>query len=125
LKYSSTTISTAESDPPFPSGELTPQPEASATEQTPFFHMEEVAAAILGLLDDTHDLKPKVKFFWQFLIAVAFAYFGFCFEFFHLPGFPIIVLGWLAIPITALWIVAVLKVDIQHQGKPPLSRDDF
>jgi UDP-GlcNAc:undecaprenyl-phosphate GlcNAc-1-phosphate transferase len=68
-----------------------------------------LAAAILGLLDDTHDLKPKVKFFWQFLIAVAFSYFGFHFEFFHLPGFPIIVLGWLAVPITAIWIVAVLN----------------
>lgn len=68
-----------------------------------------LAAGVLGLFDDIFDMKPRVKFAWQILLATSFAWFGFRFEYFHIPGFQPYALGWLAIPLTVLWITAVIN----------------
>jgi UDP-GlcNAc:undecaprenyl-phosphate GlcNAc-1-phosphate transferase len=64
---------------------------------------------ILGFLDDHFDLKPSQKILVQFLVTGCFVIFGYRFELLHVPGFMPIALSYLAIPITMLWMGAIIN----------------
>ncbi|WP_041314529.1 MraY family glycosyltransferase [Heliomicrobium modesticaldum] len=68
---------------------------------------------IVGILDDTRDLPPKVKLLGQVLAALAVLPFGLSVDFLTNPFFPpffgpdVVELGWLRGPITVIWIIGV------------------
>jgi UDP-GlcNAc:undecaprenyl-phosphate GlcNAc-1-phosphate transferase len=66
-----------------------------------------LAGAALGLADDIHNLTPRMKFLVQAGLALAFSWLAFRFEVLHLPGFQPLDLGWLCVPFTAFFIIAV------------------
>ncbi len=63
---------------------------------------------LVGLIDDIYDMKPKVKFLCQILIAVFTAYYGFSIDYITLFGHTV-QLGALAVPMTAAWIVVIVN----------------
>jgi len=63
--------------------------------------------ALLGVLDDTFDLPPRVKLGGQVLAALVVVAFGVRVECLTNPFRHMIVLGHLAIPVTIFWIVGV------------------
>jgi UDP-GlcNAc:undecaprenyl-phosphate GlcNAc-1-phosphate transferase len=65
--------------------------------------------AFVGFLDDRYDLKPSRKLLIQILATGCFVFFGYRFELLHIPGFTPIALSYLALPITALWMAAVIN----------------
>ncbi len=64
-------------------------------------------AAFLGLFDDLRDMKPRRKFLLQALVVGLFAVFGYRFDFLYIPGLKEVALGWLSVPITMFWIMAI------------------
>lgn len=68
-------------------------------------------AALLLIADDRWSLPPLIKFGVQVLISliavVLFGQFGFQITFFSLPGFGIIQLGYLAIPLSLFWLLGM------------------
>lgn len=63
---------------------------------------------ILGVLDDKFNLSAKVKFAVQVLVACMIASSGLTMDFFSVPFFEDrLQLGWLAFPVTVLWIVGI------------------
>ncbi len=66
-------------------------------------------AALLGLVDDLMDLRPLAKFGCQSLLSGFFAFWGYHFNFIHIPGFSIVSLSFFSIPFTAFWIMAVMN----------------
>jgi len=69
-------------------------------------------AAVLLIADDRWQVSPGLKFAFQLLVAlVAVAAFGFVISYFGLPGpngRPTLVeLGWLAIPVSLVWILGM------------------
>lgn len=63
---------------------------------------------ILGILDDKYELSPRTKLVGQVLAAFTLIAFGLEVQFFNLPFIQgQWILGWLAIPITILWLVGV------------------
>lgn len=66
-------------------------------------------AALLGLVDDLWHLKPRHKLMGQALIGLLFAALGYHFQVLHLPGFKPFNLSSLGIPLTALWMMAVIN----------------
>ncbi|HKO18492.1 MAG TPA: MraY family glycosyltransferase [Acidobacteriaceae bacterium] len=69
-----------------------------------------LASAILfgiGLLDDLHDIPPLAKLAGQVLAATVVVYSGFHIDVITLPPDYSIALGWLAIPVTLVWLVGV------------------
>ncbi|HHV78815.1 MAG TPA: undecaprenyl/decaprenyl-phosphate alpha-N-acetylglucosaminyl 1-phosphate transferase [Firmicutes bacterium] len=65
---------------------------------------------LLGMLDDIRPLKAGTKFALQILIAVLAWHMGISIDFITRPGGGLILLGWLSLPITVLWIVSVMNV---------------
>jgi UDP-GlcNAc:undecaprenyl-phosphate GlcNAc-1-phosphate transferase len=68
-----------------------------------------LALAGVGFLDDRFDLKPSFKLSVQILVTGCFVFFGYRFELLHIPGFTPIGLSVLALPITVLWMAAVIN----------------
>ncbi|MCX7804676.1 MAG: undecaprenyl/decaprenyl-phosphate alpha-N-acetylglucosaminyl 1-phosphate transferase [Planctomycetota bacterium] len=68
-----------------------------------------LALAAAGLADDRRPMSPRVKFAAQAAVATIFAWFGYRFDFLQLPGLPPLNLYPLAVPFTAIWIVAVVN----------------
>lgn len=66
-----------------------------------------IIIGITGLLDDMYSLSPRVKLFGQILAATIPVLGGVQIDFITLPSGEIINFGWLAIPLTMLWIVAI------------------
>ncbi len=70
-----------------------------------------VIIVILGIFDDKYTLGAKFKFIVQIFAALCPVLAGIKIDFIKVPGFiseyGYIGLGWLAIPITVLWIVGV------------------
>jgi len=69
-------------------------------------------AALLLIADDRWSVSPGVKFAFQLLVAlVAVVVFGFVVTFFGLPTFGsrthLVLLGWLSIPVSLLWLVGM------------------
>lgn len=62
---------------------------------------------ITGVLDDIKELSPKTKLGGQLLAAIVTVAGGVKLEFITLPFGDRIEFGWLAIPITIIWIIAI------------------
>lgn len=62
---------------------------------------------ILGILDDKYELSAKIKFLVQIGAASIVVSTGLTIDFIQVPFFDKIELGWMAIPITILWIVGI------------------
>ena len=77
---------------------------------------------ILGILDDFMDLKAKTKFVFQILIALFYTLNVHCITEIHFPFFnePIF-LGFLSIPFTVIWIVAITNAFNLIDGLDGLS----
>ncbi|MDR5602996.1 MraY family glycosyltransferase [Staphylococcus coagulans] len=66
-----------------------------------------VVIYLVGLIDDLYDLKPIIKLIGQILAATVVVSYGVTIDFISLPIGPTIHFGWLGIPITIFWIVAI------------------
>ncbi|HHV92915.1 MAG TPA: undecaprenyl/decaprenyl-phosphate alpha-N-acetylglucosaminyl 1-phosphate transferase, partial [Firmicutes bacterium] len=66
--------------------------------------------AATGMTDDRWDLRPRTKFLGQVLAAAAVVANGTVIQFVTNPFGGMIYLGWLGIPLTILWIVAVTNM---------------
>ncbi len=66
-------------------------------------------AALVGLVDDIFDLRPRQKFLLQALLVGTFVVLGFRFQILHLPGLKPFELSFLAVPITMFWMLAILN----------------
>jgi len=60
-----------------------------------------------GLVDDFRNLAAPLKFFLQVVAGGLVALGGFTIETLALPGFPAVHLGWVAWPVTVLWLVSL------------------
>jgi UDP-GlcNAc:undecaprenyl-phosphate GlcNAc-1-phosphate transferase len=67
-----------------------------------------ILIVVIGILDDMYELKARTKLIGQLLVAGVVVYTGLKIEFITIP-FVIerFDLGWLAIPVTILWIVGI------------------
>lgn len=63
--------------------------------------------AITGFIDDLKCISPRVKLYGQIIAAVIPVMGGIAIDFITIPGGTVIEFGWLSIPITILWIVAI------------------
>ena len=61
----------------------------------------------IGILDDLFGLPAKVKFVGQIIAALVPVLYGIQIDFIATPSGEVILFGWLAIPITVLWIVGI------------------
>ncbi|MBN2553873.1 MAG: undecaprenyl/decaprenyl-phosphate alpha-N-acetylglucosaminyl 1-phosphate transferase [Spirochaetales bacterium] len=61
----------------------------------------------VGLIDDFHNLKALLKFFLQILAAVIVSSGGFLIRSLTLPYLGTVPLGFLAYPVTVLWLVGI------------------
>jgi UDP-GlcNAc:undecaprenyl-phosphate GlcNAc-1-phosphate transferase len=64
---------------------------------------------VLGLVDDFRSLGVVTKLVVQSAVALGVAGLGIRIEFLGLPGFDVLATGAAAIPVTALWLVAVMN----------------
>lgn len=62
---------------------------------------------LVGLVDDMRGLKPLTKLFWQVAGAAVAIYFGVEISFVTNPINGVLALGWIAIPLTLLWLVGM------------------
>ena len=62
---------------------------------------------LVGLIDDIYDLKPYIKLTGQIVAALVVTLYGITIDFISLPMGPTIHFGFLSIPITVIWIVAI------------------
>jgi len=63
---------------------------------------------ILGIVDDKHNLSARIKFIVQILVACIIVSTGLKMEFLSIPFWDLrFDLGWLAYPLTILWIVGI------------------
>ncbi|UEX89750.1 glycosyltransferase family 4 protein [Staphylococcus ratti] len=62
---------------------------------------------LVGLIDDLYDLKPILKLLGQIAAALIVVLYGVTIDFISIPIGPTIHFGWLSIPITIFWIVAI------------------
>jgi UDP-GlcNAc:undecaprenyl-phosphate/decaprenyl-phosphate GlcNAc-1-phosphate transferase len=62
---------------------------------------------LLGLLDDLFTLSPLLRLVMQIGIAVAAWYLGVSIDFFTVPFYGLVDLGWLSLPLTVIWLVGV------------------
>ncbi|MDD5593816.1 MAG: MraY family glycosyltransferase [Candidatus Margulisbacteria bacterium] len=62
---------------------------------------------LMGLMDDMRRLKPLTKLFWQVVGASVAIYFGVEISFVTNPINGILPLGFIAIPLTLLWLVGM------------------
>lgn len=65
---------------------------------------------VLGVIDDYVDLRPGVKLLGQLAAAAVLVYSGTRIEVVGHPLGGAIELGWLSVPVTLLWLVAVTNV---------------
>ncbi|MCL4474062.1 MAG: undecaprenyl/decaprenyl-phosphate alpha-N-acetylglucosaminyl 1-phosphate transferase [Actinobacteria bacterium] len=66
---------------------------------------------LFGAVDDFHDTSPLVKFAGQFIAAGCLVWYGLHIDYFTLPHFGTINLApALAIPLTLIWVVALINI---------------
>jgi UDP-GlcNAc:undecaprenyl-phosphate/decaprenyl-phosphate GlcNAc-1-phosphate transferase len=73
----------------------------------PAFLIGALLLLVTGILDDKYKIAPKYKLLVQIIAAVIVTYYGVKINFLQLPHFGYIQLGWVAYPITILWIVGL------------------
>ncbi|AVQ34318.1 undecaprenyl/decaprenyl-phosphate alpha-N-acetylglucosaminyl 1-phosphate transferase [Staphylococcus muscae] len=64
---------------------------------------------LVGLIDDLYDIKPILKLLGQTLAASIVVMYGVTIDFISLPIGPTIHFGWLSIPITIIWFLAIIN----------------
>ena len=64
---------------------------------------------LVGLADDKISISPKLKLFGQAIAGIVLCIFGITVEEIVLFGFEL-KLGWLAYPLTVIWIIAVTNI---------------
>ncbi|GGH76644.1 UDP-GlcNAc:undecaprenyl-phosphate GlcNAc-1-phosphate transferase [Pullulanibacillus pueri] len=62
---------------------------------------------VIGIIDDKYSLAPKYKLLGQTFAAILVVISGFTVHFIQFPLIGRIEFGWLAIPITIIWIVGI------------------
>lgn len=67
------------------------------------------AAGLLGLVDDKFQIRPRYKLAGQFLVVTAFAAFGYGFKALRVPGFGVLDLQLLGIPLTVFWMLTIVN----------------
>lgn len=67
-----------------------------------------MAIAFVGVIDDMYDMAPLLKLFCQIAVSAFSAVFGGQIEHTTLGG-GTVVLGWLSLPITVLWMVLIIN----------------
>ena len=83
-------------------------PNQSATSFLDAYFIASFIMIMTGMLDDMFELPPKPKFIAQFIAALIMVVFGkLMISTIYLPFMPVIELGWLAGPITIIWIVGI------------------
>lgn len=66
------------------------------------------AMLIVGAFDDKLDLPAKMKLFIQLGVSILVVWLGnFTFDKINMPGIGLITLGWLAMPITIIWVAGI------------------
>ncbi|MFC4618535.1 glycosyltransferase family 4 protein [Camelliibacillus cellulosilyticus] len=86
---------------------LHPTVPAESTFSTPAFIAGALIILFTGIIDDKYSLPPKYKFLMQILAAVVIVASGLTIDFIQLPFFERIEFGWLAYPLSVLWIVGI------------------
>ncbi|UXR78746.1 MULTISPECIES: MraY family glycosyltransferase [unclassified Staphylococcus] len=64
---------------------------------------------LVGLIDDLYDIKPILKLLGQTFAASIVVMYGVTIDFISLPIGPTIHFGWLSIPITIIWFLAIIN----------------
>lgn len=67
-----------------------------------------MAITFVGVIDDMYDMHPLVKLFCQIAVSAFSALFGGRIEHTTLGG-ETLILGWLSIPVTVLWMVLIIN----------------
>lgn len=65
---------------------------------------------MVGVLDDVRGTRPLVKLGLQVGVALILVLYGVHVETLSIPGLGILVLGWVGIPFTVLWVVALMNI---------------
>lgn len=65
---------------------------------------------VIGALDDFRDTSPVFKFGGQLLAALILIYYGVLVETLSIPFVGILALGWAAIPVSLLWVIAIMNI---------------
>ncbi len=65
---------------------------------------------LVGVLDDVRGMKPFLKLALQFVVAGILVLYGVRLETITLPGVGILVLGWVAVPFSLIWVVAIMNI---------------
>jgi UDP-N-acetylmuramyl pentapeptide phosphotransferase/UDP-N-acetylglucosamine-1-phosphate transferase len=65
---------------------------------------------LVGMLDDVRGTSPFVKLGLQFAVAGILVLYGVRLETLTFPGVGILVLGWVAIPFSLMWVVAIMNI---------------
>jgi len=65
---------------------------------------------LVGVLDDVRGMKPLLKLALQFVVAGILVLYGVQLETLTLPGVGILVLGWVAVPFSLVWVVAIMNI---------------
>lgn len=61
----------------------------------------------IGLLDDLFTLSPLLRLVMQIGVAITAWYLGVSIDFFTIPFYGLVQLGWLSLPFTVIWLVGV------------------
>lgn len=64
---------------------------------------------ILGLYDDLKELKPLTKLLWQIAACLILIVFGVRLENINVPFYKVVDFGFWGIPITIIWMVAIIN----------------
>ena len=65
---------------------------------------------LVGFVDDFRGMSPLLKLAGQFAVAGIVAYYGVRLESLSLPGVGILSLGWVGVPFSMLWVVAIMNI---------------
>lgn len=65
---------------------------------------------MVGVLDDVRGTRPVVKLGLQVGVALILVAYGVRVDTLSIPGLGIVVLGWVGIPFTVLWVVALMNI---------------
>ncbi|MCL5942781.1 MAG: undecaprenyl/decaprenyl-phosphate alpha-N-acetylglucosaminyl 1-phosphate transferase, partial [Actinobacteria bacterium] len=65
---------------------------------------------LVGVFDDVKGTTPLVKLGLQLVVAVILVLYGVRVETLSVPGIGILVLGWVGIPFSLLWVVSIMNI---------------
>lgn len=65
---------------------------------------------LVGVVDDVRGTRPLIKLGLQLGVALILVLYGVRVETLSIPGLGIVVLGWVGVPFTLLWVVALMNI---------------